>query len=331
MIKVGLIGCGFMGGMHAACYKQIKNAKLVAVADVREEKAKAVADADTKIYATGMELIENADVDVIDICLPTFLHTSHAVAAMKAGKKVFLEKPASLTKEEGELLLKVQEETGAIVQVGQVLRFMDEYLYLKKISDSKEYGNLISATLARKSPLPTWSWEGWLNDTTKSGSVAHDMHIHDVDFVRFLLGEPDSFSTTIARDNDGVLSHIFTSFMYGKACVTTEATWDLPAGFPFSPSFLLKFEKATIVNDAQGLRKYLADGSCEEIKLEPAFKAENDIGGNISDLGGYYVELKYFVDKLEAGETPDVAPLCEGVKSANLVLDEVASVGGAKI
>ncbi|MBQ8759785.1 MAG: Gfo/Idh/MocA family oxidoreductase [Clostridia bacterium] len=331
MIKVGLIGCGFMGGMHAACYKQIKNAKLVAVADVREEKALAVAGEDTKVYATGMELIENADVDVVDICLPTYLHTSHAVAAMKKGKKVFLEKPACLTKEEGKLLLDVQKETGAIVQVGQVLRFMDEYLFLKKLNDTKEYGNLISATLARKSPLPGWAWEGWLHDTAKSGSVAHDMHIHDVDFVRFLLGEPDSFTTNVARDKDGVLSHIFTSFVYGSTCVNTEATWDLPADFPFSPSFLLKFEKATIVNDAQGLRKYLSDGGCEEIKLEPAFKGENDIGGNISDLGGYYVELKYFIDKLDAGETPDVAPLSEGVKSADLVLDEVASVGGAKI
>ena len=331
MIKVGLIGCGFMGGMHAACYKQIPNAKLVAVADVRSEKTEGFAAEGVEVYADGMSLIEKADVDVVDICLPTYLHTSHAVAAMKKGKSVFLEKPACLTKEEGKLLLQVQKETGAIVQVGQVLRFMDEYLYLKKLNDTKEYGKLISATLARKSPLPTWAWEGWLHDTDKSGSVAHDMHIHDVDFVRFLLGEPDSFKTTVARDKDGVLSHIFTSFVYGNTCVNTEATWDLPAGFPFSPSFLLKFEKATIVNDAQGLRKYLSDGGCEEIKLEPAFKAENDIGGNISDLGGYYVELKYFVDKLEAGETPDVAPLSEGVKSADLVLDEVASVGGAKI
>ncbi len=90
MLKIGLIGCGFMGGMHAACYNAIDGAEVVAVADVREEKAKEVAGENTIIYPNGMSLIANADVDVIDICLPTYLHTEHAVAAMKKGRNVFL-------------------------------------------------------------------------------------------------------------------------------------------------------------------------------------------------------------------------------------------------
>ena len=73
-----------MGGMHSACYHAIKEAKLVAVADVRPEKAKEIAQKyGAEAYSTGMELINNADMDVIDICLPTYLHCEHAVAAMK--------------------------------------------------------------------------------------------------------------------------------------------------------------------------------------------------------------------------------------------------------
>ena len=89
MIKVGLIGCGFMGGMHAACYKALQalGVQVTAVADVRASYAQEVAaKSDAKIYETGMELIEKADVDVVDICLPTQLHVSHAVAAMRAQK-----------------------------------------------------------------------------------------------------------------------------------------------------------------------------------------------------------------------------------------------------
>ena len=75
MLKVGLIGCGFMGSMHANCYNNIADAKVVAVADLRREKAEELAKiSGAEIYATGKELIEKADVDVIDICLPTYLH-----------------------------------------------------------------------------------------------------------------------------------------------------------------------------------------------------------------------------------------------------------------
>ena len=66
MLKVGLIGCGFMGAMHANCYNVLSGAELVAVADIRPEKAAALAQGAT-VYADGMDLIAEADVDVIDI------------------------------------------------------------------------------------------------------------------------------------------------------------------------------------------------------------------------------------------------------------------------
>ena len=64
MLKVGLIGCGFMGGMHSACYKEIDGVEIVAVADVRKEKAEEIAKVhNAKIFNSGNELIDNADVD----------------------------------------------------------------------------------------------------------------------------------------------------------------------------------------------------------------------------------------------------------------------------
>ncbi len=332
MLKIGLIGCGFMGGMHAACYNAIDGAEVVAVADVREEKAKELAGENTVIYPDGMSLIANADVDVIDICLPTYMHTEHAVAAMKKGINVFLEKPACLTKEEGKILLETEKETGVNVQVGQVIRLWDEYKWLKETADSGKYGKIVSAVFKRLSSYPTWAWNGWLHDTSKSGSVAQDMHIHDVDFVRYLMNsEPDSFTSNAVRDKKGIIEQIFTSFVFGDACVTVEACWDYPDAFPFDASFRVKFEKATVVLDNTGLNIYTADGGSEKVELTASFEGDNEIGGNISNLGGYYNELKYFVDKLNANEKPDIAPLCEGVKSVELVLDEIKFVGGAQI
>ncbi len=332
MLKIGLIGCGFMGGMHAACYKVIDGAKVVALADVREEKAAALADENVEVYKDGMSLIENADVDMVDICLPTYLHTEHAICAMKKGKDVFLEKPACLTKEEGKRLIETAKETGAKIQVGQVVRFMEDYIWLKKVSDSGVYGKILSAVFKRLSPRPDWAWEGWLHDALRSGTVVQDMHIHDVDFIRYLMGrEPDSFTSRAIRNANGTIEQVFTNFAYGDVCIDVEACWDYPEDFPFEATFRVKFEKATVVLTNGILKVYHNGGGSEEIVNEPSYTQENDIGGNISSLGGYYNELKYFVDKLNAGEIPDVAPLCEGVKSVELVLDEIASVGGANI
>lgn len=332
MIKIGLIGCGFMGGMHSACYDVIEGAQVVAVADVRREKAEEIAKVhNAEIYATGEQLIANADVDVVDICLPTYLHTEHAVLAMKKGRNVFLEKPVCLTEEEGELLLKTQEETGAIVQVGQVIRMWDEYVWLKKAADDNKFGKIHSAVFKRLSSYPTWAWDNWLHQGDKSGSIALDMHIHDVDFMRYLMGEPESFTSSATRDNTGIIEQIFTSFKYKDAVATVEGCWHYPVDFPFTAQFRVMFDNATVVNGADGLVVYYKDGGQEKIEIEPSFESDNNIGGNISSLGGYYNELRYFINKLNAGEVPTVAPLCEGIKSVNLALAEIKSVGGAQI
>ena len=84
----------------------------------------------------GMDLIANAQVDIIDICLPTYLHAAHALAAMDKVKYLFVEKPVTLTMEEGDALLAKSAETGCQVQVGQVIRFWDEYVALRDIWDA---------------------------------------------------------------------------------------------------------------------------------------------------------------------------------------------------
>ena len=109
MIRVGLIGCGFMGGMHAACYAALAElgVKVTAIADDRPEfLAQMKEQTDAQTYESGMALIEQADVDVVDICLPTYLHTAHACAAMEKGRDVFCEKPVCLTEEDMQALLK---------------------------------------------------------------------------------------------------------------------------------------------------------------------------------------------------------------------------------
>ena len=330
MIKVGLIGCGFMGGMHSACYAALAGlgVKVTAVADVRRDYAENLANG-AEIYATGMELIEKADVDVVDVCLPTHLHAAHAVAAMKAGKNVFVEKPIAFKDEDMELILKTEQETGAKVQVGQVIRQWTEYVWLKKAVDAGTFGKIQHAMFRRLSSRPEWAWEGWLHQVDKSGGVAVDMHVHDVDFVRYILGEPDVVKAHAHRDAEGVIQQINAVYGYGdKVSVAVESGWDYPADFPFTADFRVKFEKATVIGGGGVVNVYPLGGAAYQAELEEEFQGDNDIGGNISSLGGYYNELKYFVEGLQGKNDLSVATVSEAIKSVQLVKREIEAAGG---
>ena len=330
MIKVGLIGCGFMGGMHSACYAALEGlgVKVTAVADVRPEYAEKLANG-AEIYATGMELIEKADVDVVDVCLPTHLHAAHAVAAMKAGKNVFVEKPIAFKDEDMELILKTEAETGAKVQVGQVIRQWTEYVWLKKAVDAGTFGKIQHAMFRRMSSRPEWAWEGWLHQVDKSGGVAVDMHVHDVDFVRYIMGEPDVVKAHAHRDAEGVIQQINAVYGYGdKVSVAVESGWDYPADFPFTADFRVKFDKATVIGGGGVVNVCPVGGAAYQAELEEEFQGDNDIGGNISSLGGYYNELKYFVEGLQGKNDLSVATVSEAIKSVKLVKREVEAAGG---
>ena len=332
MIRVGLIGCGFMGGMHAACYQALANldVKVVAVADVRPEYAgKLAADCGATVYATGMALIEQADVEIIDICLPTHMHAEHALAAMRRGRAVFLEKPVCVREEEMEQLLRAERETGAKLQVGQVIRFWSEYRWLKQTCDSGEYGRFLYGQFHRLSARPEWASEGWLHRAELSGGVAVDMHVHDVDFVRYLLGDPQRVFAQAGRDADGLIQQIYAVYGYGSdVAVSVEAGWNYPADYPFTAGFRVRFEGAAVVNDAGGLMVYPNDGKPFRPALGEEFQAENEIGGNISSLGGYFNELKYFVEGVRGDHPLSVATLQEAICSVRLAKREIELAGG---
>ena len=323
MLKVGLIGCGFMGAMHANCYKNIEGVELVALADLRPEKAEELAKGtNAMIFGDGKDLIANAEVDVIDICLPTYLHAEYAMLAMDKVKYVFVEKPVALTKEEGEKMLAKSKQTGCEVQVGQVIRFWDEYVELKKIIESGTYGKVINANFRRLSPRPTWGWDNWLLDTARSGGAGQDLHIHDVDYVLSLFGEPKEFFTVkncIGEKN----SYVNTLMKYEDLVVGVEGTWDLPGSHAFEATFRVVFENAVVENAGGKFMLYTVDGA-SEIKIEKKELAgEAYKGGNVSDLGGYYNELVYFCQRAAKGEKIEQATLCDGVSSLAFVLKEL--------
>ncbi len=322
MLKVGIIGCGFMGTMHANCYKNIEGVEIAALADLREECAKELAKGtNAVIYSEGYDLIENAELDIIDICLPTYLHSEYAIKAMEKVNYLFVEKPVALTGEQADLMMEKAAATGCNVQIGQVIRFWDEYVKLKEIIKSNAYGKAVNANFRRISPIPTWGWNDWLLKTELSGGAAQDLHIHDMDYVLSIFGIPSKISS-IKNIIGGQNSYINSLLTYSDFVVGVEGTWALPGTYPFQATFRVVFEKATVENAGGKLMLYTED-SAEEIKIEKKDLGEGFKGGNISDLGGYYNELVYFTDCAKENKKIEKATLSDGAASLKYVLEEI--------
>ena len=304
-----------MGTMHANCYKNVEGVELCAVADLRREKAEAIAEGtNAVIYSDGMDLIANAELDIIDICLPTYLHAEYALAAMDKVKYLMVEKPVTLTEEEGDALLAKSAATGCHVQVGQVVRFMDEYVELKKMIDSGKYGKVVNANFRRISPRPEWGWNNWLLDFKLSGGAAQDLHIHDVDYVLSVFGEPEnhySYCNVIGEQK----SYVTTVMQYPEHVVSLEGTWDLPGAHAFEASFRVVLEKAVVEMAGGKFMLYDKDGAHDIVIEKKEIKGGGYSGGNISDLGAYYNEIVAFCESAASGEEIVNATLPDGVAS----------------
>lgn len=322
MLKIGILGCGYMGEMHYNCYKNIEGVKVTAIACAKREEAdKLCPPSDTEIYTDAAELIEKADVDAIDICLPTFLHTKFGKMAMEKVKYVFIEKPVALTLDEGRELSAKAKETGCQVQVGQVIRFWDEYVALSKIVEEKKYGEIVNADFYRLSPRPLWGQNNWMTNSKLSGGAAQDLHIHDIDYILSVFGKPEkvfSVKNTLEENN----SYISTLLQYKTFPVTVEGSWNLPVSFPFSAGFRIRFMNAAVEYKDGKVTCYDDNGS-SEIKIEKETLAGNVTSGNISDLGGYYNELVYFTSRAKAGKPIEKAKLSDAVDSLAFLLDEL--------
>ena len=207
------------------------------------------------------------------------------------------------------------------MQIGQVIRFWDEYMKLREIYEAGTYGKVVNANFRRISPVPDWGWNDWLLKAELSGGAAQDLHIHDMDYALSLFGKPEgiaSIKNTLGEKN----SYIHSLMRYKDFAVTVEGTWGLPTTHPFEATFRVVFEKATVENAGGKLMLYTADGA-EEIKIEKEDLAQVGAGGNISDLGGYYNELKYFVSRAAENAKIEKATLSDGVSSLKFVLEEI--------
>ncbi len=327
MIKVGLVGYGFMGHMHSQCHAAAGESKIVAVADVDPAKRdEAKEKYNCEVYASVEEMLKSADIDMVDICTPTYLHAEHVVAAANAGKHILCEKPMAMSVEECDKMIDAVNKNGVTMMVAQVIRFWPEYQVVKELIDSGKLGKVQWLSARRLSPPANWAWEKWLWDPKRSGGGVMDLHVHDQDYIAYLLGAPKKVQAQGTKGPGGGLDAV-QALGWGHSSGANsyaEGSLIMSETYPFNMSMVIACEKASIKLDSgadPSLMVYPNEGEPYAPELpSPEIGESTETSGNLSSLGGYYNEIKYFVGCLKEGKKPTVVTPEDGREAVKICL-----------
>jgi len=299
MINVAMLGFGGIAQAHKNAHLKFEaegREKLVAICDINPEAftkrvkinidtGEPIREGNYNIYYDLDEMLKNEKIDLVDICIPSYLHAEYAAKLLKLGYDVQSEKPMALNSADCEKVIAAQKESGKHLMIGQCLRFFGEYEYLKKIIDEKTFGEVRGVLFQRLSAGPKWSYKNWYQDFSKSGSVICDMQIHDLDMARYLFGEPKYVECHASTKNVKYdMAQISLGYDFP---VLSIGDWTMN-GCKFSHHYRVSFENATVIMDAGKITVYPNDGSAS---YEPEFK----------HIGGIEGEIDYYLNLLENG------------------------------
>jgi predicted dehydrogenase len=234
MIRVALFGCGWIQDFHARGVLAYPGAELVAVANHREETARAFADRHgiTRVTTDWEALAADDGVDAAIVATPNALHGPQSVALLRNGKHVLVEKPMATSVAGCDAMIAAARDSGAHLMVAHCWRFRDEVIAMRDRIAAGDLGTIVKTR--GYGVHAGWGPSGWFTDPELAGGGALvDMGVHAIDTARFLLGDPQpgrvcaSVGTRYAQgrysvDDDGIL---LISWSNGTTSVVESGWW----------------------------------------------------------------------------------------------------------
>lgn len=301
-IRAALIGFGGMGHFHASSYAKQKNVELVAICDIDKKKLEqekeeinlgesGKTDLSKIAKFTSYEALkENAQFDMLDICLPCYLHAEYAVKAMTDGYHVLCEKPMARTLAQADRMIRISRETDRKLMIAQCLRFAPNLDKLKEFVDTGKYGRLLRLDMRRNGALPA---QKWYHDHKKSGGALLDLHLHDTDYINYVFGMPQAVQTYGVTRETGGIDDLMTAYIFKKngPVVNSEGSWCKGS---WCCSIIAVFQKATV--EAKGFAElnvyYPGQKEPEVIKFE-------------KNSNPYFNEIGYFAECILKNREPE--------------------------
>jgi predicted dehydrogenase len=337
MLNVGIIGLGSMGMTHLAAHLKEAHARVVAVSDLKFATPGAkigrvgnipghtddIGPALDEIikYSNAADLLANPDIQAVDICAPTSEHKNLALAAIRAGKHVLVEKPLARTSADAREIAAAARTANLVLMPAHCMRFWPGWDWLKEAVDSRRFGAVESAVFTRvggKPPVPFY------NDGVACGGAHFDLHIHDTDFVAHLFGKPAAVSSFGRIGESGAVEHTFTHYHFSgentHALVTAEGAWTRDSEKrPFTMRYAVSFEHASAVFDLTApdpLLLYRPGQATEAIPLQPGI--------------GYAYEIAEFIRCATAGTNSRFVNGDDGVLVLEIIEAESRSIETGK-
>ena len=321
-MRIGVIGLGFMGTTHLKGWRKVPEATLAAVCsdeparlsgDLSDVKGNLGDDDDQKFDFTNVakytqveDLLADPNVEAVDICLPTHLHSEVAMASLRSGKHTLVEKPMALDERACQQMLELARSSGKTLMVGQVLRFLPPYKAVAAAIRSGETGTVRSVLLRRRCAAPFWSQ--WLGDPGRSGGGVFDLLIHDVDYAISLFGMPEAVSATGYENLEAGIDTINATLFYpGSLGVVVTGGWHHRKAYPFSMEFTIVADRGTYEFNSmrtEGVTFYSEAG--EKSALE------------VADSDAFAEELRYFHECCRTGSKPEACPPEQSAASVRL-------------
>ena len=330
-LKVGIIGLGSMGSTHLDIYSKIKEVEVIAIADSIQSRLDGSSKAEGNIsgqaeggvtglsaikYLDGMELIENPDIDIVDICVGTDLHFTFVEAALSKGKHVLVEKPLARTYDEAKKIIQLAEQSSKYVMSAMCLRYWPAWVFLKEAIDSNAYGKCLSLNFKRQTSFPGGAF---YSDHNQCGGALLDLHVHDTDFVNYCLGLPEAVFSQGYKGPSVGIDHIATHYIYNQSdlspLVSSEGSWTMQEGYGFNMSYTANFENGTL--------SYLLEQD-ETLKLFRSGSEPESI--NLKEGMGYEFEIRTFVDEILSGNSTNLDLLRQASETVAIIEAEKTSI-----
>ncbi|GEM86147.1 Gfo/Idh/MocA family protein [Meiothermus granaticius] len=249
-MRVGIIGSGVMGEVHAAGWRQTE-AELIGVHSANLEQARRVAEEfGIGVYDRLEALLEQADI--VDVCVPTFLHKEMVLRSAAAGKHVVCEKPLALNLQDGQEMIEACQRAGVRLFVAMVVRFFPQYRLAQELVSKGQIGKLGVMRLKRVAYVPRAELsDNWYLDESRSGGMLVDLMIHDFDYARWLGGPVERIFARVNRatDGPGQYAQALLRFKEGSMALI-EGGWAYPPGV---------FRTALDLSGTEGLIEWSSD------------------------------------------------------------------------
>lgn len=240
MIKVGILGTGF-GEQHAKLFKKIEGFEVVSIFGRNEEKLRKIGgELDIKTTTDMLDIIQDPDINVVDICLPTELHSKWAVEGLKNNKHILCETPVSYLVNEAEEIKNASVKYGKNVYVDMFIKFSTPHRTAVELVKKGELGKIQTFHSYNKTS-PRWG------DLSIKKNI-ETFHIHNIDFMSEILGMPESVTASAMNfDKKSIVTSVFS---YKGMYATLESNSNMPNCRPFDIGFEIIFENGAICYNA---------------------------------------------------------------------------------